>query len=103
MQSRPKAAHSLSPVGVQAMNWNSYRIEDAVAVCLAQSKGVAEVQATVKGHMTRIGAILASWGAKLIVERKPGQVGSLLGGRCLYWHGICAGGGEGTSRERRME
>jgi len=63
---------------MQAMNWNSYNIEDAVAVCLGQSRGVAEVDAAVKGHMARISTILASWGAKLIVERKPGQVGRHL-------------------------
>jgi hypothetical protein len=57
------------------MNWNSYKIDDAIAVCLGQSKGVAETQAAVKGHMARISAILASWGSKLIVERKTGQVG----------------------------
>jgi hypothetical protein len=59
---------------LQAMNWNSHKIDDAVAECLGQAKGVAEVQAAVKGHMARIGTILASWGSKLIVERKPGQV-----------------------------
>ena len=59
---------------VQVMNWNSHRIEEAVSDCYKVSKAVAETQAVVKGHETRIKAILAAWASKLIVDRKPGQV-----------------------------
>ena len=56
------------------LNWNSYRIEDAVISCLSLARAVAETQATIKGHIARIRAVLASWAANLLVERKPAQV-----------------------------
>ena len=59
------------------MNWNSHRIEEAISDCYKVSKAVAETQAAVKGHETRIKAILSGWSSKVIVERKTGQVYSL--------------------------
>ena len=56
------------------MNWNSHRIEEAVADCYKVSKAVAENQATVKGHEARIKAISSAWASKLILERKVSQV-----------------------------
>lgn len=58
----------------QVINWNSHRIEEAVSICMAESRMVAETHAAIKSHLARVKAILASWVSKLIVERKPGQV-----------------------------
>lgn len=59
-------------------------MEDAVGMCMSEAKAVAETHATVKSHLARIKSILASWMAKLIVERKSGQVPVAL--RWLQWH-----------------
>lgn len=59
---------------LQVMNWNSHHIEEAISDCYKVSKAVAETQAAVKGHESRIKAILSAWSSKLIVERKSGQV-----------------------------
>lgn len=58
---------------MQGLNWNSYYIDDAVAICLKEAKGVAETQTAVKGHISQIQTLLKSWSDKLIVERKAGQ------------------------------
>lgn len=58
----------------QVLNWNSHRIEEAVSICMADSRMVAETHAAIKSHLARVKAILVSWVSKLIVERKPGQV-----------------------------
>ena len=63
---------------VQGLNWNSYHIDDAVAVCLKATKALADIQAAVKGHMYQIQALLKSWISKIIVERRPNQVNDLL-------------------------
>ena len=64
---------------LMGLNWNSYHIDDAVSICLSQSKALAEVQASVKGHMTQIQALLKSWIGHIIVGNKAGQVFSPIG------------------------
>lgn len=56
------------------LDWNSFRIEEAVAGCLAHAKALADLHGTLQGNLGRIRAILAAWASKLIVERKPSQV-----------------------------
>ena len=72
----PKLAAVMDSVQqhLMGLNWNSYHIDDAASACLTQSKALADTQASVKGHITQIQALLKSWISRIIVENKPGQV-----------------------------